>query len=101
MSPGFVQGSYLGTFVFDYLFINDIGSVFQSSFQDFKDKVKIFREIVFLDQKIKLQNDLERIKNWCHEIAMDFNTNKVVSNYTRTRLSQYFDYLLDGVTMRT
>jgi len=64
---GVPQGSHLGPILF-LLFINDIVSIFEGvHFLLFADDLKIYKIIRNLMDCVILQNNLDRLHNWCNK----------------------------------
>lgn len=75
VTSGVPQGSLLGPFLF-CLFINDIGKSLACSYLIFADDVKMYVEVSSGVQQLCLQQDLEKIVEWCSENAMQLNESK-------------------------
>lgn len=61
---GVPQGSVLGPLLFN-VFINDLGKSLRNAYLLFADDLKIYAKILSLADVIELQNDLDRLSQWC------------------------------------
>ena len=97
VSSGVPQGSHLGPLLFN-IFINDILSCFKHShFLLFADDLKLFLKISTLDDCFALQEDLDRLTEWCHTSGMDLNVLKCkVIKFHRSRNFNNFAYHIEG-----
>ncbi|MDD9361315.1 MAG: reverse transcriptase family protein, partial [Anaplasma sp.] len=81
-SSGVPQGSILGPLLFT-LFVNDVQSCLSySSILQFADDMKIFRAIESVADCRELQEDIDRIGDWC-------SVNNLVLNKTKTKVVTY------------
>lgn len=61
---GVAQGSVLGPLLFN-IFINDLGKNLKTAYLLFADDLKMYAKILSLNDIIELQNDLNRLSDWC------------------------------------
>lgn len=100
VSSGVPQGSHLGPFLFS-LFINDIGESLDSRLLLFADDIKIYSEIFSTQDQIRLQDDLDKIENWCSVNNMELNVGKcLVMSFGRQRSVQQYNYRLQNTQLR-
>ncbi len=95
---GVPQGSVLGPLLF-LIFINDLGENISSQIRFFADDCCLYRPIRSEQDQNILQNDLNKVMEWCNKWGMELNFKKCVS-MTVTRLhsatNRYY-YLNDTV----
>ena len=97
-TSGAPQGSNLAPLLFS-LFINDICKQINSNMLLFADDLKIYKTIQSLADCLDLQEDLNRVDNWCLENRLPLNIekckvmtfslkhNKILHNYTIQSIS--------------
>lgn len=79
VTSGVPQGSILGPLLF-VVFINDIGSCFLNSrFLLYADDLKVYLSISDSNDCIKLQDDLDRLSNYCVKNKLHLSLNKCKS----------------------
>ncbi|CAG9128671.1 unnamed protein product [Plutella xylostella] len=83
---GVPQGSLLGPLLF-VIFINDIDTCFRySDFLLFADDMKVFRVVNDSLDCSLLQDDLDRVEQYCHHNKLDINVSKCFSiTFSRKR----------------
>jgi hypothetical protein len=101
-TSGVPQGSHLGPVLFN-LFINDIVQVFGGvRFLLFADDLKIFHDIKSTDDCISLQDNLNRLHDWCDRNMLHLNTNKCqVIRFRKTRSPILFNYNFNGTSIKS
>lgn len=75
-SSGVPQGSHLGPILF-VMFIDDIKHcIIHSEFELYADDLKLSKTVQNVEDQVKLQEDLDRISDWCELNHMTLNSNK-------------------------
>src|SRR5436190_17300219 len=98
-SSGVPQGLNLGPLLF-LLFINDITNIIKCDKLLFADDLKIFHPISSACDCELLQEDLNRISQWCTLNNLNLNLNKChVMSYTRKLSPLKFDYSIRNVAL--
>lgn len=98
-TSGVPQGSHLGPILFN-IFVNDIGRNFQSDYLLYADDLKIFRMITSIRDSHILQNDLDKLCDWCRENKLDLNIKKcAVMSFSRAHMQSPTNYKLNGQTI--
>ena len=100
-TSGVPQGSHLGPILF-LLFINDISFVIRNSrFLLFADDLKIYKTVSCTSDCVLVQQDLQRIMEWCNENGMCLNADKCFYiKYTQKKKTLDFEYKINGVTLQ-
>ena len=94
---GVPQGSVLGPVLFT-LFINDVLNDVCSLGKIFADDTKLIKVVDDLNDADKLQNDLNRLFDWCKTWNMEFNKGKCkIMHYGKT--NNKFLYHMDGTIL--
>jgi hypothetical protein len=95
-TSGVPQGSHLGPILFN-LFINDIVQVFEGvKTLLFADDLKIFHDINSIDDCILLQENLNRLQDWCDRNMLHLNINKCqVIRFHKTKSPILFNYTIN------
>ena len=95
VTSGIPQGSVLGPTLF-VLFINDLPQVVESRVALFADDTKVFRQIQSVEDREKLQQDIDELLIWSKKWQLPFNESKCkVMHYGKTHRKA--DYNLGGV----
>lgn len=99
-SSGVPQGSHVGPWIF-LIFINDIVNVIvNSSVLMFADDLKIFKIITNEHDSTLLQDDINRISEWCEANQLHLNINKCkVMSFHRKKSPITMDYNINGVNI--
>jgi hypothetical protein len=92
---GVPQGGHLSPLLFA-LFILDIGACFKyCKYQLFADDLKIYANVVTIDDHYKIQDDLNRFCDWCFSNGLKLNTTKCFKmSFSRSRTKLINDYHL-------
>lgn len=99
VTSGVPQGSLLGPLLF-IVFANDITSVINCKILLFADDVKLFSSVSSQDSCTFLQNNLNRLVEWCSLNKLLLNTSKChIMSYTRRLLPVTYDYRIHGETL--
>uniref|UniRef100_A0A2A4JB85 Reverse transcriptase domain-containing protein n=1 Tax=Heliothis virescens TaxID=7102 RepID=A0A2A4JB85_HELVI len=101
VTSGIPQGSHLGPILFN-IFINDITECFKHShFYLFADDLKIMKPIQSnIDSKM-LQEDVDRLVNWCKHNKMLLNISKChYIQFTRNKKMLENKYYIEGVEVK-
>lgn len=96
VTSGVPQGSHLGPLLFN-IFINDVIKCFlNSKFLLFADDTKIFTTVKSIEDCILLQNDLNRLFEYCRLNKLFLNVDKCHSiTFCRKKQPIIFDYQLN------
>ncbi|XP_063902606.1 uncharacterized protein LOC135122335 [Zophobas morio] len=93
------QGSILGPLCF-IIYLNDVVDIIQNSqILIYADDIKIFHKIGNVDDCLMLQNDINKLKDWCllNKLPLNIDKCKVVS-FTLSYNPCQFDYHIEHVT---
>lgn len=100
VTSGVPQGSVLGPLLF-LLYINDITDGIQSQMHLFADDCVLYREVKCIDDVAVLQQDLEKINEWCTKWHMKLNAKKTVyMTFTRKKYPHTSSYNLNSVPLK-
>ncbi|CAK1598938.1 unnamed protein product [Parnassius mnemosyne] len=97
VTSGVPQGSILGPLLF-ILFINDISTCFDHcKFLLYADDLKLYSAIIKPDDIKLIQNDLDRLENYCkiNKLFLAYNKCKHIT-YTRNKNVVHADFYLGG-----
>lgn len=97
VTSGVPQGSHLGPILFN-IFINSISECFKySEFQLFADDLKLYKCINSLQDCLELQEDVDRLNNYCISNDLHLNINKCyLVRFTRNRKLIQYNYHITG-----
>jgi hypothetical protein len=96
VTSGVPEGSVLGPFLF-LACVNDISKNIESNIRLFADDCVIYRKILKTEDMIKLQRDVDRLREWAVENEMKINPNKSKAMcFTRARVKDPLKYSLLG-----
>uniref|UniRef100_A0A2H1VC59 SFRICE_022052 n=1 Tax=Spodoptera frugiperda TaxID=7108 RepID=A0A2H1VC59_SPOFR len=99
---GVPQGSHLAPVLF-ILFINDItDQIHHCKYLLFADDLKIYRTITSHNDSALIQEDLDRIEQWCNLNHMKLNVQKCSHiRFTRKKQSNSVSYNIRGLLLET
>ena len=99
---GVPQGSVIGPLLF-LIYINDLLDNLKSKGKLFADDSKIFRKIVNPDDRVALQEDLNKLREWSRKWMLEFNESKckVMHISLRKTNPEYVYYMNDKVLDKT
>ncbi len=97
VKSGIPQGSVLGPTLF-VLFINDLPDVVGSTAKIFADDTKVYRDILSVDDRNVLQQDLNSLVEWSKKWLLFFNTDKCKVLHLGFNNPQH-QYTLDGAPL--
>lgn len=94
-SSGVPQGSILEPLMY-LIYINDISSCFvHSNFLLFADDLKVYRTIKTINDCNRLQEDLDRLTEYCHKNKLKLSISKCkYINFSKKKKNINFDYSL-------
>lgn len=99
-SSGVPQGSNLGPLLF-LLFVNDITNVVSSDGLLFADDYKVYKCISSIKDCVDLQEDLDKLSQWCQRNRLFLNLLKcVVISYSRKHTPIYFQYNINNTNLK-
>lgn len=100
ITSGVPQGSILGPLLF-IIFINDINECFKNcDFLLFADDLKIYREIITVEDHVKIQSDLDSFSNYCITNKLGLSLNKCMSiSFTKKKFISNYIYSLSGTPL--
>lgn len=98
-TSGVPQGSILGPLLF-VVFINDVVDTLGVDCLLYADDLKIFLPVTSLQDCHRLQEELDRVYDWCTENKLAINISKCqVMSYTTKQHFINFDYSLDNTVL--
>lgn len=93
---GVPQGSNLGPLLFS-IFFNGLTTIIDSPHLLFADDLKIYIKIDSIQGCVSLQNELNKICDWCSENFLKLNVSKCkVMSYSRKEDPVIFDYYINN-----
>ena len=99
-TSGVPQGSNLGPLLF-VVFVNDLLDSLRCKVLAYADDIKLYSSIRCLDDSILLQNNLERMVDWCKEFKLLLNTDKCfIMTYTKKLNPVCFSYLINDKSIK-
>lgn len=98
---GVPQGSHLGPLLF-LLFINDLPHFISTSkCLLYADDVKIFRSVKSVSDAMDLQNDINRLSEWCYLNGLYFNIDKCsVISFKRIKSPVAYEYRIQNSLLK-
>ena len=94
VTSGVPQGSILGPILF-LMYINDLPGILSTENNVFADDTKLFNKIQYVEDASKLQEDLNKVVEWCEKWGMVLNSQKCHVMHYGTRNRKYF-YHING-----
>lgn len=95
VTSGVPQGCVLGPLLF-LIYINDLPISTSSRMRIFADDCIIYRSITCTDDHLTLQNDLNKINDWCKKWLMSLNKQKCkIMCFTRKQHISSHSYIID------
>lgn len=99
VTSGVPQGSIMGPVLFN-IFIDGLVKVVIGHSLLYADDMKIFLPIKSLEDSVTLQNDLDRISEWCYRNGLLLNATKCsVMSFTRSKTPLLYDYRISGTPL--
>jgi hypothetical protein len=97
VTSGVPQGSHLGPLCFIW-FVNEIARIFRHVRVFFyADDMKLFLPVCGFRDCLRIQDDLNRLAEWCEVNALELNVGKCKSiTFSRLRHPIDFSYMLGG-----
>ncbi len=99
VTNGVPQGSVLGPFLFK-IYMNDTDVGLNNFISKFADDAKIGNWMITDHDRMSLQEDLRRIKEWCHRRETAFNVKEFHILQKGTR-NQKFEYEMNDTKLKT
>lgn len=100
VNSGVPQGSVLGPLLF-LIFINDLSNRVTVPIRLFADDCVLYSRIETESDQINLNNNLQKIKDWCEEWQMTLNADKTVfMSITRKKAPLKYNYHINNTTLK-
>lgn len=101
VTSGVPQGSVLGPLLF-LIYINDLPNNLPCNIRMFADDCVIYRKITNTSEQIALQNDLNKLLDWCNLWLMTLNPNKCkLVSFHRRKNPLQFSYEIANIPVET
>ena len=99
-TSGVPQGSILGPLLFN-IFLNDIVEVIDVNCLIYADDLKIFTTVGNRNDCLRLQNNLNRLNDWCETNKLPLNAEKCnIMTFSLKTAHIIFDYNLNNVNLK-
>lgn len=96
---GVAQGSKLSSLLFILTFDDVHKNIKHSQFQLYADDLKIYKEIISINDCLLLQEDIDRVQKWLKAVGLSFHPDKSYKmTYTNTKNIVKHNYTINNIT---